>query len=185
VTSDPLLSTINSQYQLSEAPQQARWITYVDPGNGNIFRHDRAGSDDYAIANCNGKKGGVGSDADVVTDFCRSPKIGISSGGTSVSKEVVDKHRAVGDEAVVPRRHQLTNKRMRLDPAAPADVCPFLDFDEWSDERFIPDRAAIKIHRLYHGDVFAKLDINDSRRSKVRCVHEIGDQRGGYLRYTL
>src|SRR6058998_3950699 len=63
---------------------------------------------------------------------------------------------------------------MRLDPATFADLCAFLDFDEWADEALIFDCATIKVNWLDDRDVFSEIDVDNSDVTHPRLVRERG-----------
>lgn len=78
-----------------------------------------------------------------------------------MKEEVIDEHRTVGDEAIIADRYEVADEGVRLYAAAFSDRRAFLDFDEWTDEAVISNRAGVEIDRLYHGNVFAKPNIDN------------------------
>ena len=106
----------------------------------------------------------------MVAKFGRAPQIAASR-RASLNKEIVDEHRTMRDEAVVPDRYELANKCMRLDTASLPDLHSLLNFDERTDERIVIDLAPIEIDRLHNGDVLPEFDIDDSDGAKLRLVH--------------
>ena len=65
------------------------------------------------------------------------------------------------DEAFVSNRYELTDESVRLDPASLSDNYALLYLYEWTNEAAISNRAPIEIDRLYDGDVFTKLNIDN------------------------
>jgi hypothetical protein len=78
----------------------------------------------------------------MIAKFGRPPKLWFS-GRATLAEQVVNKHGAMRNEAVVPNRDQIANEGVGLDPAPLPDLCPFLDFNERPDERFIADVTTI------------------------------------------
>jgi hypothetical protein len=73
----------------------------------------------------------------------------------------------MGNETIIANRDELTQKRVRLNPASLANDDISLDFDEGADEAIISDRTAIKVHRLDYGDTAAKCDVDDARLAQI------------------
>jgi len=48
-----------------------------------------------------------------------------------------------------------------LNPASLADIYALLYLYKWPDEAAVSNRAPIEINRLYHDDVFTKLNIDN------------------------
>ena len=150
--------------------QKPSWVAGVNTGLGDVLGHDRSSSDHCIITDRNRKHGGVRPNADAVAKFGRAPKVAASR-RISFNKEIVDEHRSVRDEAVVPDRDELADKRMGLNPASLADIYSFLNFNERTDERIVIDFATIEIDWLHNGDVLPEFDIDHSDSAKLRLVH--------------
>lgn len=106
----------------------------------------------------------------MVTNFCWPPKLRLP--GRSTSKEqVIDKHSAMRDEAVVTDRDEFADERVRLDAAALADGCSLLYLNERSDEGVIADVTAIQVCRLYDGHVRAELYVGEPDRTLSDRIH--------------
>jgi hypothetical protein len=86
------------------------------------------------------------------------PKVRLC-GGASADELIVNKHCAVGNEALVSDGYELTDECVRLNPASLADIYALLYLYEWTNETAISNRAPVEIDGLYHGDLFAKLNI--------------------------
>ena len=125
-----------------EATKEARRVAGVNAGLDDIFGNNGAGSNHDLIADRDRQDGGIGSDADAVAKFSLSPERRLSR-RSARHEEIINKHRSVRNEAVVPNRDQIANERVGLDPAALSNLCPFLDFNERPDERFIADFTTI------------------------------------------
>jgi len=81
--------------------------------------------------------------------------------GSSRIKKIINEHRAVRNEAVVSDRYELTNKRVRLNPAPFANLYSLLYLYKRPDEGTIANRASIEVDRLDDRDVFTKRYIDD------------------------
>jgi len=68
----------------------------------------------------------------------------------------------VGNEAFVPDGYELTDECVRLNSASLTDIYALLYLYEWTNEAAVSNRAPIEIDRLYDGDVFTKLNIDNS-----------------------
>ena len=101
------------------------------------------------------------SHAHAIAKSSRSPELRVS-GGSAGTEQVVNKHCAVGNEAVVSDRYELTDECVRLNPASLADLYALLDFYEWTNEAAVSNRTSIEIDRLYDSDLFTKLNIDNS-----------------------
>jgi len=90
------------------------------------------------------------------------------SGRTSGIEEVVNKHHSMGNEAVVPNRYELADKRMGLNPAAFTDDNSLLYFHERSDEAIVTYFAAIKVDRLDDRNALTKRYVNNPGLPQLR-----------------
>ena len=95
------------------------------------------------------------SHAHAIAKSSRSPELRVF-GGSAGTEQVVDKHRAMRNEAVIANGDELTDECVRLNPASLADIHSLLYLYKWPDEAAISNRAPIEINRLHHGDVFTK-----------------------------
>jgi hypothetical protein len=154
----------------SDPTEEASGVANVNTGLGYILSHYGAGADYDPVADGDRENGRISPDADAVAKFGRAPEIAASR-RISLIKEIVDEHRSVRDEAVVPDCDQLANKGMRLDTASLPNLHSLLDFDERTDERIVIDPATIEIDRLHNGDVLPEFDIDDSDGAKLGLVH--------------
>jgi hypothetical protein len=153
-----------------EPTKEAGRVASVDAGHGNIFRNNCAGPYDDLVTYRDWENGGICSDANMITDFSWTPQFWLS-GGTTVAKQVINEHRAMGNETVIPYRNQLTNERVRLNSAAFSDACSFLYLYERSDESFIADLATIEVGRLYDSHVRPEFDVNNPDCVKSNRIH--------------
>jgi len=101
------------------------------------------------------------SHAHAIAKSSRSPELRVF-GGSAGTEQVVNKHCAVGNEAVVSDRYELTDECVRLNPASLADLYALLYFYEWTNEAAVSNRTSIEIDRLYDSDLFTKLNIDNS-----------------------
>ena len=145
----------------SKPTEKARWIACVNSGNGNILGNNCAGSNNHLIADRHRKDRGMCSHAHAIAKSSRSPELRVF-GGSAGTEQVVNKHCAVGNEALVSDRYELTDECVRLNPASLADLYALLYLYEWTNEAAVSNRAPIEIDRLYDGDVFTKLNIYNS-----------------------
>ena len=122
--------------------QQPGRIARVNAGLDDIFGNNGAGSDYDLIADRNRQNGGICSDTHMIAESSRPLELRLSRRSAG-HEEIVNKHRSVRNKAVVPNRDQIANERVGLDPAALSNLCPFLDFNERPDERFIADVTTI------------------------------------------
>jgi hypothetical protein len=67
----------------------------------------------------------------------------------------------VGNETLVSDRYELTDERVRLNPASPADRHSLLYLYKWADEAAISNRAPIEVDWLDHRDVFPECYVDN------------------------
>ena len=125
-----------------KATEEASRIACVNAWDGNILGNNCPRSYYHVITDRDREDCGICSDTHTIAKFGRPPKLWLPSRST-VAEEIVDKHGAMRNEAVVPNRDQIANERVGLDPATLPDLCPFLDFNERPDERFIADFTTV------------------------------------------
>jgi hypothetical protein len=144
-----------------ESPKQPRGVTYVEAGLSDIFGYDRAGPDDCTVADRDWEDGSVCPDAHAIAKLGLAPEAPLRRRAPG-NEWIIDKHRPVRNEAIVPNRDQIADERVGLNPAPLADGCSFLYLNERSDEAIISDRAVIEINGLHDSDVFAKCNVDNS-----------------------
>src|SRR6266550_9446920 len=83
--------------------------------------------------------------------------------GRPVTK-IINKHRSMRNEAVVPDCDQVADERVGLNPAPLSDGCSLLYLNERSDESFIADFTTIQVCRLYDGHICTELHIDNPGR---------------------
>ena len=130
------------------------------------------------VADRDGENCRVGAYTYVITNLCRFPQIFIASGRASLCEGVVDKHDPVADEAVVSNGYEFAYEGMRLDFSTSPNFNILLNFDERADGYTIIDSAAIDIAWFDYGNIFAAININDSRLFYVGLIQSIS-LRGG------
>ena len=155
----------------SKPTEKARWIACVNSGNGNILGNNCARSNNHSIADRHRKDRGICSNAHAIAKFSRSPEIRVFGGSTG-TEQVVNKHRAVGNEAFVPDGYELTDECVRLNPASLTDIYALLYLYEWTNEAAVSNRAPIEIDRLHDRDVFTKLNIHNSCVTDLWLCHK-------------
>jgi len=148
--------------------QQSRGISNVNPRLNNVLGHNGPGSDDCAITDRDREYRGIRPDIYPAADLRWPPEIAVFSGRAAVNKEIVDKHGPVRNEAVVPNRYELADKRMGLNPAAFTDDNSLLNFYERSDEAIVTYFAAIKVDRLDDRNAFTKRYVNNPGLPQLR-----------------
>lgn len=114
------------------------------------------------IANGNGKYGGIGANADVVANFCGAPEFTVAPGWAATCKEIVYKHCAMGNKAIIAYGDKFADKCVRLDFALFANDYASLDFDKWTNKGSTANNTTVKIDRLDDSYIFTKGDINNS-----------------------
>jgi hypothetical protein len=144
----------------SKTTEKARWIACVNSGNGNVLGNNCAGSNNHLIADRHRKNRGTCSNAHPIAKSSRSPVLRVF-GGSAGTEQVVNKHCAVGNEALVSNRYELADECVRLNPASLADLYALLYLYEWTNETAISNRASIEIDGLNDGDLFTKLNIDN------------------------
>ena len=77
------------------------------------------------------------------------------------------------NEAVVANCDQLTDERVRLNPASPADGCSLLYLNERPDEGILTNVTAIQVCGLYDGHIRAELYINEPDRKSPDRIHVV------------
>jgi hypothetical protein len=125
-----------------ETTEEASGIAGINAWGGNILGHNSTGSYHHVIADGDRKNCGVCSDTHMLPKVSRSPKLWFA-GRTTVTKQVINEHGTMRNEAVVTNRHELANERVGLNPAPLSNGCSLLNFNERSDEGVITDIAAI------------------------------------------
>src|SRR5207247_10728068 len=100
-------------------------IACLKSGNCNSVGSKWGGSNDHVIGDRHGKDRGICSNAHVVAKFSWSPVLRVF-GGSAGTEQVVNKHRAVGNEAFVSDGYELTDECVRLNPASLADIYALL-----------------------------------------------------------
>ena len=113
----------------------------------------------------------MGANTDVVSDPRLAPQIPVLVGRSAGLKQVIDKHRAVRDHAVIPNRYQVTNKGVRLDLAPLANHRSALDLHKRPDESAVADDAAIQVYRLDDFDILAEAYLDNARTQQFRGSH--------------
>ena len=146
-------------------------ITCVNSGNGYVLGNNRAGANDDLIADRDWKDGGICSDAYTIPKSCCSPKVRLFSGAPG-NERIVDEHGAMRNEAFVSDRYELTDERVRLDPASLSDSYSLLDLYERADKAGISNCASIEIDRLYDRDVFTKCYVDNPCMADFWLCHK-------------
>ena len=92
-------------YQSSglKTAEEASGITRVNAGGGNIFGNHCTGSYDHMIADHNREDRCICSDTHMIAEFSWPPKLRLSRRAT-VAEQIVNEHRAVRNETVIPDR---------------------------------------------------------------------------------
>jgi hypothetical protein len=106
----------------------------------------------------------------MIAKFGGPPKLWFS-GRATLAEQVVNKHRAVRNEAVVANRYQIANERVGLDSAPLPDLCPFLDFNERPDEGIIADVAAVQVCRLDDRHIRAECYVDEPYHASRDWIH--------------
>jgi len=149
----------DSRDQLQRA-KETRGVARVNAGNGDVLGHNGARADDDMITNRNRENGSICSDTDRIADLGLAPKTPFRCRST-INEAIINKHRPMRNEAVVPNRNQIADKRVGLNPAPLSDGCSLLYLNERPDETAISNRAPIEIDRLYNDDVLAEINIDN------------------------
>jgi hypothetical protein len=144
-----------------KSPKHPRGVAYVKAGFSDIFGYDRAGPDDRSVADPDREDGSVCTDAHAIAKLGLTPEAPFRR-RSPCNEGIVDKHRPMSNEAIIPDRNQIADKRVGLNPASLADGCSLLYFNERPNEAAISDRATIEIDRLYDDDVLTKLNVDNS-----------------------
>jgi hypothetical protein len=92
-----------------KSPKQPRGVAYVEARFSDIFGYDRAGPDDRAIADPDWEDGSVCPDAHAITKFGLAPEAPLRR-RPPCNEGIIDKHRPMRNEAIVPDRDQLTDE---------------------------------------------------------------------------
>ncbi|SRR6266487_5198134 len=92
-----------------KSPKQPRGVTYVEAGFSDIFGYDRAGPDDCAVADRNWEDGSVCPDTYTIANPGLAPEAPFLRRAAG-NKGIINKHRPVRNEAIVPGRDQLTDE---------------------------------------------------------------------------
>jgi hypothetical protein len=135
-------SEIRSRREESQPTKKASGIARVNSGDVNVLGNNCAGSDDHLIADRHREDRGICSDTYSTAKLCRSPELWLA-GGSAGAEQVVNKHRAMRNEAVVADRNEVTDERVGLNATTLADDYSLLYLNERSNESFIADVATI------------------------------------------
>jgi hypothetical protein len=125
-----------------ETAQEAGWVARVNAGNGNILGNNCTGSDHHLIADCDGEDSGICSDTYAIAKLGWPPELRFPGRATS-DEQIINKHRAMRNEAIVSNRNQIADERVGLNPAPLADGHSLLYLNERSNEAVISDFTAI------------------------------------------
>src|SRR5438552_3946002 len=153
-------SEVRPQRSALKTAKKACWIACVNSGNGNILGNNCASSDNYLVADRHRKDRGICSIAHAIAMLSRSPELRVV-GGSAGTEQVVNKHRAVGNEAFVSDGYELTDECVRLNPASLAERYSLLYLYKRTDEAAISNRAPIEVDWLDHRYVFTKCYIDN------------------------
>ena len=152
--------------------QQSCRIASIYPRLGYGFGYNRTGSNDNPITNGDWQYGCVCADAHVVSQSGASPKFALTAGRLAYGKQIVDEHRAMRNETIIPNSDEFTDKRVRLNSTALSDRDVALNFDERTNKTVVPDFASIQVDGLDDSDVLPKYNIANSDRPQFwRCRH--------------
>jgi hypothetical protein len=125
-----------------EATKQASWVARVNSRDSNVLGNHCACAYHYLITHCYWQNSGIRSDTYMVTKFCSPPKLRLPSRSTS-KEQVIDKHSAMRDKAVVTDRDEFADERVGLNPTPLTDRCAFLYLNERPDEGVIADVTGV------------------------------------------
>jgi hypothetical protein len=123
------------------------------------------------IANRHRQDCGICSDTHTISKFGRTPKVGLA-GRASVGEAIINKHRAMRNEALVAERYEFTDECVRLNPASPADLHSLLYLYKWTHEAAISNRAPIEINWLDNRNAFTKFNIYNSCMTDLWLCHK-------------
>lgn len=90
-----------------------------------------------------------------------------------MNENIIDKHRTVRNETIIPDTDSFTDERVGLNSAAPANRDVFLNFNKWPDKRIVSDQATVEIDRLHHLHILTELHIDNSDGAKFRRCHKL------------
>jgi len=96
----------------------------------------------------------------MIAKFGRPPKLWFS-GRATLAEQVVNKHGAMRNEAIVSNRYELADERVGLNSAPLADICSLLYLYKWPYKCSITNCAPIEIDWLHHRDVLAEYYIDN------------------------
>jgi hypothetical protein len=153
--------------------KKSRRIADIDARCCNVLGNDSSGPDYDPVANIDGENGYIRADTDIIADPGRTPKILSSLGGAARRKEIVDEHGAMGDETIVPDRHELADECVGLHSAPIANDDAALDFDKGPNEAIVSNFAAVEVYRF--GDCYsaAESNINDAGLPNRGFCHSV------------
>src|SRR4029077_11323434 len=154
-----------------EGTKKARGIPRINSGNAYILGNDCAGSNDHLIANRHWEDRSACSDTYTFSKFGRPPELRIFRRSAG-AEQVVNKHRAMRNEAVIANGDEIADECVRLNPASFADSHSLLYLYKWADETVVSNRAPIEIDRRHHGDVFTEGYIDNPCVADFWLCHE-------------
>jgi hypothetical protein len=99
---------VRQQDQLKSA-KKTRGVASVDARYGDVLGDNRAGADDDTITNCNREYSGIRSDTYTIAKLGLTPEATFLCRSAN-HKGIINKHRAVRNEAIVPNRNELADE---------------------------------------------------------------------------
>jgi hypothetical protein len=151
--------------------KKACGIPRINSWDGYVFGNNRAGSNDHLITDRYRKDCSICSDTYTIPKFGRPPKV-LLSGRPSVGEAIINKHRAMRNEALVADSDEFADECVRLNPATLANIYSLLYLNKWAYKRLIINRAPIEINRLHNRNVFTKRYINNPCVTDFWPCHE-------------
>jgi hypothetical protein len=92
-----------------EATEEAGWVARVNARNSNILGNNCTGSDHHLITDRNREDSSICSDTYTIAKFSRPPELRFSSRATG-DERIINKHRSMRNEAIIPDRDELADE---------------------------------------------------------------------------
>ena len=92
-----------------KSAKKTRGVASVAPRYGDVLGHNRAGADDDMITNGNRKDSSICSNTHKVAKVGLTPKAPFLCRAAG-EEAIIDEHRPMRNEAIVPDRDELTDK---------------------------------------------------------------------------
>lgn len=150
--------------------EEAGRVACITAWDCNILRNNCPSSYNHVIADRDRKDCCICSNTHMTAKFGRPPKLWLSGRATG-DERIINKHRSMRNEAIVPDCDEIADEGVGLYPAPLTDDCSLLDLNERSDESLIANVTTVQVCRLYDGDICTELHVDEPDRAAPGWIH--------------